>query len=386
MDREEPGSARPRLSRAARALTWGKTTAVETRTQLTVGAVVIVIVGALLYLRSSKNGASDAHDGGVGATSSAGGSTSTTPSASASNGEARVANDSDAAAFDDRSGRLILTAKWGSGNTELGRERPQEGNAEGPMSLAFAGDDLLVLDQVNGRLSRFDKNGRSKGTTRAPNTVQDVAVGADGSVAMLDKLVGKTVTLTDASGSKVGELPLTPKASEPGLVTGVVVDGKNVYVEKEHGALVPIGTIDGQPPPSDATDLMGRPTKDGALLVTAGITSKREGKAHVNAVDRKTTSLRFARSVSFPRPSHAIVMLDSDSQGTIYLGVATGDPSEANIACLDPNDGHVVGRVVLPLSRTPEESFRDFTVANDGTIAYALRTEESVEYRTARCR
>lgn len=358
----------------------------ETRTKITVGAVVIVIAGALFYMRASNDGATNARDAGASVASSAGGSTSPPPLASASNGEARVANDSDAAPSDDRSGRLILSAKWGSGNGELGRERPQEGNAEGPMSLAFAGDDLLVLDQVNGRLSRFDKNGKSKGTTRAPNTVQDLAVASDGSVAMLDKLVGKTVTLTDASGRKVGELPLSPKIAEPGLVTGLVVDGKNVYAEKEHGALVPIGTIDGQPPASDATDLMGRPTKDGALLVTAGITSKREGKAHVNAVDRKTMSLRFARSVSFPRPSHAIVMLDSDAQGTIYLGVATGDPSEANIACLDPADGHVVGRVVLPLSRTPEESFRDFTVANDGTIAYALRTDESVEYRTARCR
>lgn len=353
----------------------------ETRTKITAGIGVIAIVGLLLYVRSSST---DATKGGADA-----GSTSTTSTVPAPSGHAatdpRPFENADATPADDRSARLLLSAKWGSGNGELGRERPQEGNAEGPMSLAFAGSDLLVLDQVNGRLSRFDKDGKPKGSTRAPNTVQDVAVASDGSVAMLDRLVGKAVTLTDASGKKVGELPLSPKIAEPGLVTGVVVDGKNVYVEKEHGALVPIGTIDGQPPPSDATDLTGRPTKDGQLLVTAGITSKREGKAHVNAVDRKTMALRFARSVSFPRPSQAIVMLDSDAQGTIYLGVAAGEPSEANIACLDPADGHVKGRIVLPMSHTPEESFRDFTVAGDGTIAYALRTEEYVEYRTARC-
>ncbi len=253
------------------------------------------------------------------------------------------------------------------------------------MSLAFAGNDLLVLDQVNGRLARFDANGKLVSTATAPATVQDVATASDGSAAMLDRLVGKAVTIVDANGRKVGELPLSPKVAEPGLVTGVVVDGKSVYVEKEHGALVPIGTIDGQPPPSDAHDLTGRPTKDGQLFVTAGFASKREGKAFVNAVDRKTSALRFARSISFPRPAHAIVMLDSDARGTIYLAIATGDPSEANVACLDPTDGHVLGRVVLPLSRTPEESFRDFAVSSDGTIAYALRSEDGVEYRTARC-
>ncbi|MBS2013102.1 MAG: hypothetical protein JST00_09460 [Deltaproteobacteria bacterium] len=361
----------------------------ESRTKLTLVAGVIVVGAALLFMKSSsKDGAKDVRDGagngsGASATSTA---VSSVPRADAGWAASDPGLAGDASTNDDRAARLLLSAKWGSGDGELGRERPQEGNAEGPMSLTFAGDDLLVLDQVNGRLSRFDKDGKPKGSMRAPNTVQDIAVASDGSVAMLDRLVGKAVTLTDASGRKVGELPLGPKVSEPGLVTGVVVDGKNVYVEKEHGALVPIGTIDGQPPPSDATDLTGRPTKDGQLLVTAGITSKREGKAHVNAVDRKTMALRFARSVSFPRPSHAIVMLDSDARGTIYLGVATGEPTEANIACLDPSDGHVTGRVVVPMSHTPEESFRDFTVAADGTIAYALRTEESVEYRTARCR
>ncbi len=278
----------------------------------------------------------------------------------------------------------LVVARWGSNKGELGRDRPQEGNPEGPMSLVMAGRDLLVLDQVNGRLARFGPDGRLLGTSDAPTTAQDLAVGKDGTVAMIDRLVGKSVTLVDANGKKIGELPLTARIPEPGLVTAVVVDGKDVYAEKEHGALVLLGTTDGTPA-SDVVQLSGRPTKDGALLLTAGLSSKPQGRAYLNAVDRKTTALRFARTILFPRPSHAIVLLDSDAKGTIYLGVAAGDPGDAHVACLDPGDGHVLGRVALPLSHTPEESFRDFTVADDGTIAFAVRTDDGVQYRTARC-
>jgi hypothetical protein len=201
---------------------------------------------------------------------------------------------------------------------------------------------------------------------------------------MIDRLVGKTVTLVDANGRKLGELPLGARLPEPGLVTAVVIDGKDVYAEKEHGALVLLGTTDGTPA-GESTQLAGRPSKDGTLLLTAGFSSKPAGRAYVNAMDRKTTTSKFAVQISFPRPAHAIVLLDSDAKGTIYLGVAAGEPGEANIACLDPGDGHLIGRVALPLSHTPEESFRDFTVGEDGTIAFAVRGESGVEYRTARC-
>ena len=290
---------------------------------------------------------------------------------------------SDAGARRDSGPNALVIARWGSGRGELGRDRPQEGNPEGPMSLVLAGRDLLVLDQVNGRLARYDDKGRLLSTSDAPTTAQDIAVAKDGTVAMVDRLVGKSITLVDANGRKIGELPLS-RVPESGLVTGVMVDGKDVYVEKEHGALVLIGTTDGKPA-DEATELSGRPSKDGALLLTAGLSSKPQGRAYLNAFDRKAQALRFARTILFPRPSQAIVLLDSDAKGTIYLGVAAGDPGDAHVACLDPGDGHVLGRVVLPLSHTPEEAFRDFTVGDDGTIAFAVRTEDGVQYRTATC-
>ena len=357
----------------------------QARTKITVGAAVVVLAGLLYFAFVSASRPDAPAPRGSADGGEAWGQRS---AASTASGDVPplapnvVVNEASMGA--DAAPTVIVVARWGSARGELGHERPQEGNPEGPMSLVLAGRDLLVLDQVNGRLARYDEKGKLLATSDAPTTAQDIAVAKDGTVAMVDRLVGKAVTLVDANGRKIGELPLGPRVPQPGLVTGVMVDGKNVYVEKEHGALVLIGTTDGKAA-DEALELSGRPSKDGALLLTAGLSSKAQGRAYLNAFDRKTSSLRFARQVQFPHPSQAIVLLDSDAKGTLYLGVAAGDPGDAHIACLDPGDGHVIGRVVLPLSHTPEESFRDFTVGDDGSIAFAVRTDEGVQYRTARC-
>ena len=359
----------------------------QARTKITAGAIVVGLVGlVLIYVSATSGTGSPAPSGSGKGVGSGDPSGQPTDAAATTVVPPLMPNEvvEEASTVVDAAPNVILVARWGSGRGELGRDRPQEGNPEGPMSLVLAGKNLLVLDQVNGRLARYDDKGRLLGTSDAPNTAQDLAVAKDGTVAMVDRLVNKSITLVDANGRKIGELPLTSRISEPGLVTGVMVDGKNVYVEKEHGALVLIGTTDGKAA-TEEQQLSGRPSKDGALLLTAGLSSKPQGRAYLNAFDRKTQSLRFARQIQFPHPSQAIVLLDSDAKGTLYLGVAAGDPGDAHIACLDPGDGHVVGRTVVPLSHTPEEAFRDFTVGDDGTIAYAVRTDDGVQYRTVHC-
>lgn len=351
---------------------------VNTRTKLTVGAVVIVMAVVLAFATRKR----DATRSGERAIDDA-----TTPSSSSAPSVVAAGDAASKRAQADAASDVLLSSRWGSGRNELGRERQQEGNAEGPMSFAPIAGGLLVLDQVNGRIARYDEKGRLERTMDVPRTTQDVAVAKSGAIAALDRLSEKKITLLDPFGRKTGELHLTgPKIGESGLVTGVFVDGKDVYVEKEHGALVHVGTIDGAPP-DDTKELTGRPSRDGSLLLTAGLSSASGGIAFLNALDRKTSALRFARSIPFPRPAHAIVLLDSDARGGIYLGVAAGPASHqaAHIACLDATDGHVTGRVMLPLSDVPEESFRDFAVADDGTILFALRSEQGVEYRTARC-
>lgn len=286
----------------------------------------------------------------------------------------------------DAAPRARFAAKWGSGPGELGHTRPEEGNPEGPMSVALTGDGMIVLDQVNGRMMKLDANGRLERTIDATPTTQDLAVGKDGSIAALDRLVDKRVAVYDANGRKTAELPLPEeRVGEGGQLSGVFVDGKDVYVERDHGVLVHLGTTDGEAA-DEGKELAGRPTKDGALLVSAVLASARAGRVVVNAVDRRTGALRFARAVAFPSPSREIVLLDSDARGTVYLGVAGGPaPDVAEIACMDPNDGHVIGRIDVQVSAVPEETFRDLAVGADGTIVFALRSDEGVTYGAARC-
>jgi hypothetical protein len=249
------------------------------------------------------------------------------------------------------------------------------------MSFVHAGDDLLVLDQVNERVVRYDASGRVKASFPATGTTQDITVAKDGTVVLLDRLVDKTVRLVDPSGRALGALPLpADRVGDTGLVTGVFVDGSDIYVEKSHGVLVRIGTTAGSA--AGEGELTGRPSKDGSLLLTVALVA-REGRLNVSAFDRRLGTLRFARTIPFQRPTREVALVDTDDRGTIYVGVT----SEAlvAVACLDNTDGHVLGRVVLPSSVAPEESFRDFSVAGDGTILAAVRSEEGIAYRTARC-
>lgn len=360
----------------------------QNHTKIALGSVAVV-AGIIAVVKLAPSGSSGSRDARPPTTSAA---SATTPRASSSEAErpsptAASASAAPPTAGDDAAAgpAALFSARWGSGRGALGHARPNEGNAEGPMSFALAGDTIVVVDQVNGRLVRYDREGRVLGTTDVPVTTQDVAVAADGTAISMDRLGEKTLTLTDPSGRRVGELPLTgPKVGNPGLLTGVFVDGKDVYVEKEHGALVKVGTTDGRAS-DDGEPLTGRPSKDGVLVLTAGFTAQPSGQAWLNAFDRKKGALRFARTVVFPRPGHGIVLLDTDARGVIYLGAWAGEGNTAVIHCFDPSDGHPLGKVTAPMSTTPEESLRDFAVAADGTIVYALRTEEGVSFGTTRC-
>lgn len=353
-----------------------------TKNLVSAGFVLAVLLSAWVVSRRSTSGETSS-------------STPATPSraaaGSASPGSAIATEPSDAAprtatvSTGDGGIAARLRATWGSANGELGHTRPQEGNAEGPMSFALAGEDLVVVDQVNGRLVRYGRDGKVKGTTPIGATVQDVAVTKDGKMVLLDRLGEKAITLTDANGRAIGRLPLDKeRVGETGNITGVFADGKDVWVEKEHGILLRVGSVDGVPAEGH-DELAGRPSKDGALLLTATIASKENGRVAINAVDRKTAALRFARALTFPRPLEGLVLLDTDDRGTIYVGAAGGGAGRATVACLDPTDGHALGFVTVPHSTSADESFRDFSVAGDGTIVVALRTEQGVEYLSVRC-
>jgi hypothetical protein len=288
-------------------------------------------------------------------------------------------------------GRVVFFSPWGgSQKDQLGHERPQEGNPMGPMSVAHdASGKIYVLDQVNGRVVRRGPDGAvDRVSDMKLKAAQDLAVTADGSMAVLDRHGDKAIALYDAAGALKGQLPLAGDGiEETGLVTGLFVDGSDVYVEREHGPLVKIGDVNGTPA-TPRVEIPGRPSNDGKLFLNAGITDGPAGRTWVSAIDRQTNDHRFTREIRFKSEVVAIVLLDSDKKGTIYFAVAVHEePSNdyVQLQCLEATKGTPMGGAILPPNQLPEETFRDLTVLDDGGVVYAIRTEEGVTYKRYEC-
>ncbi|MDW8250558.1 MAG: hypothetical protein RMJ98_14780 [Myxococcales bacterium] len=278
-------------------------------------------------------------------------------------------------------------APWGDGAPDrVGHKLPEEANAEGPMSLVVVGGALFVLDQVNDRITRW-KDGKAQVVVELGGLeAADLAVAPDGSIAVLDRLVNKEVAIFK-DGKRMGSLPLDPERfPEPGTVTGVFVEGEEVWVEKEHGPLIRLGTLSGALS-NDQEELPGRPSRDGTLLLSAGIVDQEQGRAYVAAFDRAKGEARFTRQLTFPGVLTTIVALDSDRTGTIYLAVTVeqGTIPVTSVTCLEPARGDPLGAVQISTNTSPEESLRELTVGDDGTIVFAHRTLEGMVFESYRC-
>ena len=290
---------------------------------------------------------------------------------------------------------VVATFGWGNGAGKLGRNRPEEANPEAPMSLSRDGQgNTWVLDQVNGRMVKLDKDGKVVAEMPLPlQTPQDMAVTKDGTAAVLDRLVDKAVALLGPDGKQVGELKLLGKGlEEGGQVTGVFADGDDVYVEREHGDLVKLGDSKGKPDP-ERPEVPGRPTRDGLSYISANISDPAAGRVAVTSIDRASRQHRFTREVPLGAPILALMLLDSDRSGVIYLaGVVqlpqpTGEPMpRMAVLCLDPLDGRPIGSAVLPANTDADETFRELTVLAEGGVLFLHRTEERAELMRADCR
>jgi hypothetical protein len=258
------------------------------------------------------------------------------------------------------------------------------------MSLAADGrGNVLVLDAINRRIVRRGADGRAE--TSIPLDLrlpEDVAVGSDGSMAVLDRHGDKQIGVYDPSGAPRGKLPLGGNGvPEPGAVTGVFVDGDDVYVEREHQELVKVGDTLGKQalPPSQ---LSGRPSRDGKSLLRAMIRDAKAGTVAISSIERASGKLRFTREIKLWPVVRAILLLDTDSTGTIYFAAeaqAPGARASVALSCLEPDTGLVIGGAMLPANTLPDETFRDFTVLAEGGVIYAVRTEAGVTYRRYDC-
>ena len=280
-------------------------------------------------------------------------------------------------------GQVVARFGWGSGDDNLGRDRPREGNPEGPMSVTIDSKGTTsVLDQVNRRVMRVDSAGRRLAPIELPlQAPQDLVVARDGTTVVKDRLVDKSIALLSPEGVLRGELPLLGKGMpEGGAATGVFTDGDSVYVERTHGDSVRIGSLAGVKD-LERPEIPGRPARDGRSYLTASVAS---GKVLLTVIDASTRAHRFTRQYSLARPVTSLVLLDADVHGVVYVGAMVGREA-VQVVCVDALDGHPMGTTSLPASPSADEAFRELAVSDDGDILALLRDEAGAELRRFRC-
>ena len=295
-------------------------------------------------------------------------------------------------------GAVFATFGWGSGEGQLAHKRPDEANPEGPMSLALdKHGNVMVLDQVNDRVVRMDKTGKVIGTS--PLTVQgaqDLTIAGDGTTLVLDRVIDKSVAVIGPDGKLIGELKLEGKnLEEGGAATGVFTDGEDVYVEREHGDLVKIGTTKGKAD-TEREEVPGRLSRDGTAYLTAGISAPGEDRLYVGALEKASKQQRFQREYRLGTPVMGLMLLDTDRGGVIYVAALTtvaipGKPDTERrpmvlLLCLDPLDGRPLGRAELPANVNADETFRELVVADEGGVLYLYRTDEKAQIQKYDCR
>jgi hypothetical protein len=304
---------------------------------------------------------------------------------------------------DTSSGKLLAEGAWGTGPDQFGRHEAPESNPVGPLAITVDGKgNAYVLDQVNGRLLRFDKNGKPLEpfalTQQAPH---DVVVSPSGTTLVMDKLRDKSIAVLDPEGKLIGELPVTGKrlaAEDSGLATSLLVDADGVYVEKGHAMLFRAGDAAGSLDP-DQPLLDGRPSRDGASLLSMGMLRTAPERFWLRSVDRSTGQMKFMRQYTMPLRIMHLAFLDSDASGRIYAAAHVGRELPVNpedgragsftdeslqVLCLAPT-GELLNTLALPVSPLPDESGRDLAVRDDGTLLYMYRTAQGVRILQYTC-
>jgi len=285
--------------------------------------------------------------------------------------------------------RVILSAAWGAGAGQLGHRADPESLSEGPMSFFVDARGVLILDNVNKRLARFDAVGRPLPPIALDTeAAQDVARGAHDRVAVLDRLRDKRVTLYDADGRALHQVPLAGTGiTEPAAVSGIFTDEKgDLWAERAHAAWLKLADAGGVP---DATrpSAPGRPMRDGRFLAAA-ISDRGAGQARVRVYADVESAPVWEATVDFGAPLMFLALLDSDAAGNVFVGAHTGHESKTppfriadetlTLVKLGERDGAAAGRVTVPAPPPREESFRDLYVGDDGTVYWMRRTAAGV--------
>lgn len=270
---------------------------------------------------------------------------------------------------------LVVSLPWGSAGASLGRLDGDEAASEGPMSFAVdGGGALVVLDQVNARLARFDTSGALLGETPIPaRSFQDLELAAGGRTVLLDRLSRRSLLVLDSLGQPVSEEGIEGRGVPTGgRVSAMMVDAEGVWLEVDHTDRVLL--LDDQLAACARRVVRGRPFElDQSLLAAID----RRGGAELWVEDRMKGTVPLRATVPADHAISRIIWLETDRDGNVHglFHLLEWDPADPGKLVFDQVLGarwdHSLQLVATYRSShtiTEHEQFREFRVLGDGTI------------------
>ncbi len=134
-----------------------------------------------------------------------------------------------------------FTVPFGKAPAQVGLIREPESSPEAPGSLAV--DDAgraFVLDAVDERVAVFSPDGKLDASIPLPSdTIEDFALLPSGDIAVLDRLVDRTVSVIAPNGAVLARAAVEGAGvDDGGEVTAIFADADGVWLEVLHGAQV----------------------------------------------------------------------------------------------------------------------------------------------------
>jgi hypothetical protein len=288
----------------------------------------------------------------------------------------------------DGAPEVVLRAAWGSGDGELGRQGGDESAPQGPMSFAVApSGELLVLDQVNRRVARFDPHGRWLGAVPTGlDTFQDLALAPCGQLVLLDRLAAQLVRVLAPDGAVLAETQLLgPGIEEGGGTTALFSRDDGVWVEYDHRRSVRL--LDAQfGEPFYRLERTGRPLANG-LQGHARLAGP--AAVEVWTVDPARDVIGAQAELHYAAPVRRVAALAGDAQGRLVLAAHLWNEDPATFAVSDERlelrvlDAALAERRRFDTSPSVGawEQFKEFEVTPDGTIWQLAFADPGVELR-----